>query len=164
MKAAAASGGEKNSATMEGKKKGKAGVAVKKRPSSSTGGAAKKKSGGVGGSSSSKSAARTKYTIEMAQPVQDSVLESDGLKLFFLKHMKVDGKTQNFKERVQITNDKTKVYISVEIPFSKRYLKYLTKKYLKAQQLRDFLRVIASRENSYELRYFQMNQESNEEK
>lgn len=48
------------------------------------------------------------------------------------------------------------------IPMSKRYVKYLTKKYLKKQQLRDFLRVIANRKDSYELRYFNMAQEEGE--
>ena len=38
------------------------------------------------------------------------------------------------------------------MPFSKRYLKYLTKKYLKKQNLRDFLHVIAPSKTSYELR------------
>lgn len=39
---------------------------------------------------------------------------------------------------------------------SKRYLKYLTKKYLKKHNVRDWLRVIASNKdrNVYELRYF----------
>ncbi len=37
-----------------------------------------------------------------------------------------------------------------------RYLKYLTKKYLKKHNVRDWLRVIASNKdrNVYELRYF----------
>jgi large subunit ribosomal protein L22e len=46
---------------------------------------------------------------------------------------------------------------------SKRYLKYLTKKYLKKQQLRDFLRVIAHKKDSYELRYFNMTQDEETE-
>ena len=44
--------------------------------------------------------------------------------------------------------------VAAEMPFSKRYLKYLTKKYLKKEQLRDFLRVIKSGPNGYELKYF----------
>ena len=35
-----------------------------------------------------------------------------------------------------------------------RYLKYLTKKYLKKNNLRDWLRVVANTKTSYELRYF----------
>lgn len=47
-------------------------------------------------------------------------------------------------------------------PFLFRYLKYLTKKYLKKHSLRDWLRVVASSKDSYELRYFQINQEESE--
>ncbi len=44
-----------------------------------------------------------------------------------------------------------------------RYLKYLTKKYLKKNNLRDWLRVVASTKDSYELRYFQITNEEEEE-
>lgn len=43
-----------------------------------------------------------------------------------------------------------------------RYMKYLTKKFLKKHELRDWLRVIANAKDSYELRYFNVNQEENE--
>ncbi|KAG2459093.1 RL22 protein, partial [Polypterus senegalus] len=50
-------------------------------------------------------------------------------------------------------------------PYSFRsgYLKYLTKKYLKKNNLRDWLRVVANSKESYELRYFQINQDEEEE-
>jgi len=40
--------------------------------------------------------------------------------------------------------------------FCSRYLKYLTKKYLKKNNLRDWLRVVATGKDTYELRYFQV--------
>lgn len=43
-----------------------------------------------------------------------------------------------------------------------RYMKYLTKKFLKKHELRDWLRVIANSKDAYELRYFNINQEENE--
>ena len=49
---------------------------------------------------------------------------------------------------------------SIQTP---RYLKYLTKKYLKKNNLRDWLRVVANTKESYELRYFQINQDEEEE-
>ncbi len=49
------------------------------------------------------------------------------------------------------------------MPFSKRYLKYLTKKYLKKNNLRDWLRVVASAKDAYELRYFQINNDEEDE-
>ncbi|KAL9971103.1 hypothetical protein ACROYT_G023590 [Oculina patagonica] len=44
-----------------------------------------------------------------------------------------------------------------------RYLKYLTKKYLKKNNLRDWLRVVSSAQTTYELRYFQINNEDEDE-
>ena len=44
-----------------------------------------------------------------------------------------------------------------------RYLKYLTKKFLKKNNLRDYIRVVASNKSSYELRYFQINTGEDEE-
>ena len=49
------------------------------------------------------------------------------------------------------------------ISLSFRYLKYLTKKYLKKNNLRDWLRVVASSKEAFELRYFQINQDDEEE-
>lgn len=50
-----------------------------------------------------------------------------------------------------------------DIPFSKRYLKYLSKRYLKKNNLRDWLRVVASVKDAYELRYFNINAGSDNE-
>ena len=47
-------------------------------------------------------------------------------------------------------------------PLSKRYLKYLTKKFLKKNQLRDWLRVVATNKETFVLKYFQVNQEEEE--
>jgi hypothetical protein len=40
------------------------------------------------------------------------------------------------------------------VPYAKRYFKYLAKKYLKRNDLRDFYRVIANSKIGYELRHF----------
>ena len=64
------------------------------------------------------------------------------------------GKAGVLGDTVKITRDKTKLNVEAEAPFSKRYLKYLTKKYLKKQQLRDYLHVVASSKTTYDLRYF----------
>lgn len=95
--------------------------------------------------------------------------------------VKVNGKTGNLGSNVTIELQKTKITLTADIAFSKRYdkifcsdfglklmkclfryLKYLTKKYLKKQALRDWLRVVASSKDTYELRYFQINQEESE--
>ena len=49
--------------------------------------------------------------------------------------------------------------------YGSRYLKYLTKKYLKKHNVRDWLRVIASNKDRsvYELRYFNIAENEGEE-
>ena len=75
---------------------------------------------------------------------------------------KITNKAGDFKDKVSITRDgKAKVVVQAEQPFSKRYLKYLTKKYIAKQQLRNFLHVIATSKNAYELKYFKIGETEN---
>ena len=48
----------------------------------------------------------------------------------------------------------TNLTVTSNIPISKRYLKYLTKKFLKKNTLRDWIRVVASSKDSYQLRFY----------
>ncbi len=98
----------------------------------------------------------SKFTIDLSAPVEDKVLDPASFEKFLHDRIKVNGKAGELGSKVTITRDKTKIVVNAELPFSKRYLKYLTKKYLKKQQLRDFLHVIASSKGAYELRYFKV--------
>jgi len=71
-------------------------------------------------------------------------------------NIKVSGKKGALGDSVKISRDKAKISVTSEIALAKRYLKYLTKKYLKKNGVRDWLRVIASNKDRsvYELRYF----------
>merc|ERR1712098_813556 len=104
-----------------------------------------------------------KFTIDCSKPVEDNILDPSGLEKFLQDRIKVAGKTGQLGEAVQIVREKNKINVTAETPFSKRYLKYLTKKYLKKQQLRDFLRVLCKNKATYELRYFNISAENDEE-
>lgn len=73
------------------------------------------------------------------------------------------GKAGQLGDSVKISREKTRIIITAQAPFSKRYIKYLTKKYLKKQQLRDWLRVVATNKSTYELRYFNINDEGEDD-
>merc|ERR1712222_140639 len=94
---------------------------------------------------------------------QDTIITPADLEKFLKERIKVEGKTGNLGDKVTVSREKNKIHVSAEAPFSKRYLKYLSKKYLKKQQLRDFLRVVAPNKTSYELRYFNINEDNEEE-
>nr|ACT87556.1 60S ribosomal protein L22 [Amoebophrya sp. ex Karlodinium veneficum] len=103
------------------------------------------------------------FVVDCAQPVDDNIMDPAGLEKFFNDRIKVNNKIGNLGEKVKISRERSKISVLAELPFSKRYLKYLTKKYLKKQQLRDFLHVIAPSQKVYELRYFNINGDNDDE-
>ncbi|XP_010914459.2 large ribosomal subunit protein eL22z isoform X2 [Elaeis guineensis] len=106
------------------------------------------------------------FTIDCAKPVEDKIMEIASLEKFLQERIKVaGGKAGALGDQVAVTRDKSKITVTSEGPFSKRYLKYLTKKYLKKHNVRDWLRVIASNKDRsvYELRYFNIAENEGEE-
>jgi len=107
-----------------------------------------------------------KFVIDCTQPVDDKVLDVAQFEKYLHDKIKIGNKTGALSgNNVVITRDRTKLTISspAELKFSKRQLKYLSKRYLKKQQLRDYLRVVAASKNSYEMRYFAISGGDDEE-
>lgn len=104
-----------------------------------------------------------KYVLDCTHPAEDKVLDPSEFATYLNEKIKVGGKTGNLGNNVVVQREGMKINVLSDIPFSKRYLKYLTKKYLKKQNLRDWLRVVASNSTTYELRYFQINQDEEED-
>jgi len=98
-----------------------------------------------------------RYVINCAQPIEDNVLVLKDFESYLTQKIKVDGKVGNLGAAVKVSKDKDSLVVEAKIAFSKRYLKYLSKKYLKKQDLREYLRVIATSKNNYELRFFTVN-------
>ena len=104
-----------------------------------------------------------KFAIDCSHPVEDGIMNCGDFEKYLQDRIKVGGKTNNFGKDVSLGREKNKVVLTSGVAFSKRYLKYLTKKYLKKNNLRDWLRVVASAKDTYELRYFQINNDEEEE-
>ncbi len=95
-----------------------------------------------------------KYVINCKLPIEDNVIVLNDFENFLKQRIKVDGKAGNLGSSVTVSKDSQNIIVQSSIPFSKRYLKYLSKKYLKKQDLKEYLRVVATQKNQYELRYF----------
>lgn len=104
-----------------------------------------------------------KFAIDCSHPVEDGIMNCGDFETYLVERIKVGGKTNNFGKEISLSKEKSKLVLTSSVPFSKRYLKYLTKKYLKKNNLRDWLRVVALAKDSYELRYFQINNDEEEE-
>ncbi|XP_059294788.1 large ribosomal subunit protein eL22y-like [Lycium barbarum] len=105
------------------------------------------------------------FVIDCTKPVDDGIMEIASLDKFLQERIKVGGKAGALGDSVTVTRDKHKITVTCDSAFSKRYLKYLVKKYLKKNSVRDWLRVIASNKdrNVYELRYFNIAENEAEE-
>ncbi|MFH4976265.1 hypothetical protein AB6A40_002974 [Gnathostoma spinigerum] len=104
------------------------------------------------------------FYIHCKSVAEDMVLDVSDFTTFLAERIKVNGKVgQLAANGVAVTNHGTSITLTSRIAFSKRYLKYLTKKYLKRLVLRDFVRVVAPTKDAYELRYFQVTPNEGEE-
>merc|ERR1712070_63584 len=104
-----------------------------------------------------------KFSIDCSQPVDDGIMDAASFEKFLLDRIKVGGKVGKLGELVTVSRDKAKVLVNADTAFSKRYLKYLSKKYLKKQNLRDWLHVISCSKTAYELRYYNIHEQDAEE-
>ena len=94
----------------------------------------------------------------------DGVLDIALFEKFLHDRIKVNGKTGNLGTAVAVTRSGPMIIVKThDLDFSKRYLKYLTKKFLKRHALRDWLHVIATDKATYQLRYFNVNAAEEEE-
>ncbi|KAJ1703477.1 hypothetical protein LUZ63_003256 [Rhynchospora breviuscula] len=124
------------------------------------------RSGAAAAKGGAKKKGSSTFVIDCAKPVEDKIMDIASLEKFLQERIKVaGGKAGALGDAVTVTRDKNKITVTSDGPFSKRYLKYLTKKYLKKHNVRDWLRVIASNKDRsvYELRYFNIAENEGEE-
>ena len=104
------------------------------------------------------------FTINATQPVNDRIFDAGAFTTFLQQRIKVDGRTGNLGDNINVNNlGDGRIEVVAHQEFSGRYLKYLTKKFLKKQQLRDWLRVVSTSKGVYELRFFNIMQDQEEE-
>ncbi|XP_004634524.1 60S ribosomal protein L22-like 1 [Octodon degus] len=100
-----------------------------------------------------------KFTLDLTHSVEDGIFDSGNFGQFLREKAKISGKTGNHGNVSHIEQFKNKFTAVSEKQFSKRYLKYLTKKYLTKNNLCDWLHVVASDNEAYELQCFQISQD-----
>jgi len=107
------------------------------------------------------------FRVDCTVPAKDTVLDPSDFEKYLKEHIKVDKKLGNLGDAVVVTRINTKVEVRAKTEklgkaFSKRYLKYLTKKYIKKQQLKEYVKVIASGKDEYKITYFKLAKEAAE--
>ncbi|KAK9894338.1 ribosomal protein L22e [Cystobasidium minutum MCA 4210] len=121
-------------------------------------------SGAVKKGSKSTASANKKFYIDFSAPANDSVFDGDAYLQFMKERIKVEGKAGNLGDAITVSKEGDgKLVVESKIPLSKRYLKYLTKKFLRKNSMRDWLRVVATKKDTFTLRYFNVNTQTEED-
>jgi len=99
-----------------------------------------------------------RFIVDCTHPVEDGIMDPASFEKYLHDKVKATKKSRPgvLRDLLTIGRDKSKITLTSKGLFSKKYLKFLTKKYLKKQQLRDWLRVVAptSAKDTYELKYY----------
>ncbi|GAA5890252.1 hypothetical protein JCM6882_008769 [Rhodosporidiobolus microsporus] len=105
-----------------------------------------------------------KFFIDYSGPANDKIFDAAAYEKFLVDSIKVEGKTGQLGEDVKIQREGSgKLSVTSTIPFSKRYLKYLTKKFLKKNLMREWLRVVSTGKDTYTLKFYNLSFDQNEE-
>ncbi|GAA5824695.1 hypothetical protein JCM3770_000090 [Rhodotorula araucariae] len=105
-----------------------------------------------------------KFVIDYSGPANDKIFDAAAYEKFLVDHIKVEGKTGQLGDDVKLQREGSgKLSVTSTIPFSKRYLKYLTKKFLKKNAMREWLRVVSTSKDTYTLRFYNLSFDQNEE-
>lgn len=97
-----------------------------------------------------------KFVINAVANADNEIIDVAALEKFLVEHIKVEGRTGNLNDLVTVSREGDKITIVSLTKFSGKYAKYLTKKFLKKNSLRDWIRVVASSRGVYELRFFNL--------
>ena len=106
---------------------------------------------------------QAKFFIDLGVALEDDLLVAKEFVDFLKSNIKVAGKKGNLGETITVTVSEKKVAVTSKTDLQKRYLKYLTKKYLKKNDILDYLRLVASDKNTYTIKYVKLGDSAEEE-
>ena len=114
----------------------------------------------------SKQISYKKYTVDFNSPVDNKLLTLEGALKYLQANMKINGLKGKLADRIKINmtdkKDKNKntlnVSVDSQLQFSKRYIRYLVKKFLKREGIARFLTVSSTSPNAYTVKVIKKNE------
>ena len=110
------------------------------------------------------------FSVDFNSPCSNNLLTLEGAQKYLISNFKINGlkgklEDKNAKIKVAMTDKKDKrkntIVISVDnkLQFSKRYIKYLVKKFLRREGIARFLTVSSTAPNAYTVKVIKKNEE-----
>lgn len=104
-----------------------------------------------------------KFVVDTSAPVENGVFDQESYVKYLVEHIKVEGIVGNLGEEISVTEEGNSVVVVSNTQFSGKYLKYLTKRYLKKNQIRDWIRFVSVKQNQYQLQFYSVAEDEEEE-
>ncbi len=107
-----------------------------------------------------------KFTIDFNSPIENNLLTLESILKYLQTNMKLNGLKGKLGDSIKINStektDKSKntIVVSVDnnLEFSKKYIKYLVKKFLKREGIVNFLSVSSISPNAYTVKIIKKNE------
>ena len=105
-----------------------------------------------------------KYTVDFSSPVENKLLSLEAASKYLNSNMKVNGLKGKLGDSIKIstTDSKSKntlvIQVDSQMKFSKRYIRYLVKKFLKREGIVRYLTVASSAPNAYAVKVLRKNE------
>ena len=114
----------------------------------------------------SKQATYKKYTVDFTNPLENKLLTLESVLKYLQNNMKLNGLKGKLGKSIMINADekreknKNNIVISVDssIKFSKRYIRYLVKKFLKKEGIAKYLTLSATSPSAYTVKVIKKNE------
>tara|TARA_B100000446_G_C10241655_1_gene229755 strand:- start:21 stop:416 length:396 start_codon:yes stop_codon:yes gene_type:complete len=106
------------------------------------------------------------FKVDCSTPAQDDIMDADlmnAYQQYLAENIKLHGRKGKLGDKVKITQENNVVTVATTMAYRKRYVKFLTKKFLKKKNLRDWLRILATGKGEYTLKYFNIQDGEEEE-
>ncbi|EAN97983.1 putative 60S ribosomal protein L22 [Trypanosoma cruzi] len=97
------------------------------------------------------------FKIDCTIPANDGIFSEEILgnfEQYFQENVKLNGRKGKLTEKVRVGLRNNVLTITTTMAYRKKYFKYLTKKFLKKKDLRDWIRILARGKDTYQLKYF----------
>ena len=108
-----------------------------------------------------------KFYVDFSEPLDNKLLSIESASKFLNSNIKIDGLKGNLKDIIKINVDEKKnkkcllIQVDNQLQFSKKYIKYLVKKFLKREGIVNYLTVLSNSPNSYAVKVLKNNNEGN---
>jgi len=113
----------------------------------------------------SKQLSYKKFTVDFTSPLENKLLTLESVLHYLQTNMKLNGLKGKLGKTIMISMDDLKknknvIVISVDcsIKFSKRYIRYLVKKYLKKEGIAKYLTLSATSPGAYAVKVIKKNE------